>query len=154
MNNPTIDIQEYTAEYQSRVIRLILQIQQQEYQISITGEDQPDLLEIETFYQKGIGNFWIALADEEVVGTIALLDIGEEQAALRKMFVAKITEARNKFRAVCCIRHFSGPRRRLCMIFTLERHSSLWQHIDFTRKMDLFRLHRGTTGCFSGDKSR
>ncbi|MBY0216347.1 GNAT family N-acetyltransferase [Paenibacillus illinoisensis] len=89
MNNPTINIQEYTAEYQSQVIRLILQIQQQEYQISITGEDQPDLLEIETFYQKGIGNFWIALANDEVVGTIALLDIGEEQAALRKMFVAK-----------------------------------------------------------------
>ncbi|WP_336780865.1 GNAT family N-acetyltransferase [Paenibacillus illinoisensis] len=89
MNNPTINIQEYTAEYQSQVIRLILQIQQQEYQISITREDQPDLLEIETFYQKGIGNYWIALADEEVVGTIALLDIGEEQAALRKMFVAK-----------------------------------------------------------------
>ncbi|PYY29941.1 GNAT family N-acetyltransferase [Paenibacillus illinoisensis] len=89
MNNPTIEIQEYSTKYQSKVVHLILQIQQQEYQISITGEDQPDLLEIETFYQKGSGNFWIALADEEVVGTIALLDIGEEQAALRKMFVAK-----------------------------------------------------------------
>ena len=55
MNNPTINIQEYTAEYQSQVIRLILQIQQQEYQISITREDQPDLLEIETFYQKESG---------------------------------------------------------------------------------------------------
>ncbi|MEO2204666.1 GNAT family N-acetyltransferase [Paenibacillus pabuli] len=89
MNNPTVDIREYSAEYQTQVMNLILQIQQQEYQISITREDQPDLLEIETFYQKGIGNFWVAVANEKVIGTIALLDIGEEQAALRKMFVAR-----------------------------------------------------------------
>jgi N-acetylglutamate synthase-like GNAT family acetyltransferase len=33
------------------------------------------------------GNFWVAIANQEVVGTVALLDIGNRQAALRKMFV-------------------------------------------------------------------
>ena len=39
------------------------------------------------FYRRGNGNFWVALADGEVVGTLALLDLGEGQGALRKMFV-------------------------------------------------------------------
>ncbi|MFS0870309.1 GNAT family N-acetyltransferase [Paenibacillus xylanilyticus] len=89
MNSPNIDIKEYSSKYQSQVLDLILQIQQQEYHIPITREDQPDLLEIETFYQKGNGNFWVAAANDEVVGTIALLDIGEANIALRKMFVAE-----------------------------------------------------------------
>jgi N-acetylglutamate synthase-like GNAT family acetyltransferase len=33
------------------------------------------------------GNFWIARVGERVVGTISLLDIGNRQGALRKMFV-------------------------------------------------------------------
>ena len=66
-----------------------MSIQQQEYGIQITKEDQPDLFEIEQFYQKGNGNFWVAMLNDEVVGTISILDIGSEQVALRKMFVKK-----------------------------------------------------------------
>jgi hypothetical protein len=40
------------------------------------------------FYQRGSGAFWIALEGEQVVGSIGLLDIGSDQAALRNMFVA------------------------------------------------------------------
>lgn len=39
--------------------------------------------------QTGNGNFWVALYGGYVVGTISLLDIGNEQVALRKMFVKK-----------------------------------------------------------------
>ena len=42
---------------------------------------------IEKFYQKDKGNFWIALNGNEVVGTISLVDIGNHQVGLRKMFV-------------------------------------------------------------------
>lgn len=44
-------------------------------------------MDIPGFYQRGVGNFWVALNDGEVVGTVALLDIGDGNAALRKMFV-------------------------------------------------------------------
>jgi N-acetylglutamate synthase-like GNAT family acetyltransferase len=67
---------------------LILPIQQQEFGIPITLDAQPDLKDIPAFYQRGKGNFWVALDRGEVVGTIALLDIGNGQGALRKMFVA------------------------------------------------------------------
>lgn len=82
-------VKEYSNENQDEVVDLILQIQQQEYNISITKDDQPDLFTIGEYYQTGNGNFWVALYDKKVVGTISLLDIGNNQVALRKMFVNK-----------------------------------------------------------------
>ncbi|KAA5608980.1 GNAT family N-acetyltransferase [Rhodovastum atsumiense] len=70
------------------VLDVILTVQQQEFGIPITAGDQPDLRHIDSFYQTGAGGFWVARADGRVVGTIGLKDIGDGQAALRKMFVA------------------------------------------------------------------
>ncbi len=78
------------------VIDLILPIQQEEFNLSITEEDQPDLADIRGFYQKGCGNFWTACQASRVVGTIALVDIGGHQAALRKMFVHRNFRGREK----------------------------------------------------------
>lgn len=74
----------------SAIAALILPIQQLEFGIPITLEAQPDLSDIRGFYQHGCGNFWVAEIDGNIVGTIALLDIGNGNgnAALRKMFVA------------------------------------------------------------------
>jgi len=72
-----------------QIIELIVNIQRKEFQIPITAEDQPDLHDIAGFYQKGAGNFWVARFSEKIVGTASLLDIGNGQAALRKMFVHK-----------------------------------------------------------------
>lgn len=69
------------------VVALILPIQQAEFAIPVTLADQPDLLDIPGFYGRGDGQFWVALDGAEVVGTIALLDIGNGDGALRKMFV-------------------------------------------------------------------
>jgi GNAT superfamily N-acetyltransferase len=80
-------IQTFSPEHAEGVVRLIVPIQQQEFGIAITAEAQPDLRDIPGFYQRGAGNFWVALDGGEVVGSIALLDIGNAQAALRKMFV-------------------------------------------------------------------
>ena len=88
MNNSPI-VKEYSKQYQAQVVDLILHIQQQEYNIPITKNDQPDLFTIEDFYQTGNGNFWVAIYNDKVVGTISLLDIGNNQVALRKMFVDK-----------------------------------------------------------------
>lgn len=82
-----IEIVSHRRELQQPVIDLILQIQREEFGFDIEAEDQPDLLEVQDFYQSGAGGFWVALDDEQVVGTIALRDIGNGQAALRKMFV-------------------------------------------------------------------
>lgn len=84
-----IEIKAYSGVYKEEISRLILHIQQEEFGIPITLEDQPDLNDIPGFYQSGNGNFWVALFDDKVAGTIALLDITNKQGALRKMFVAR-----------------------------------------------------------------
>jgi len=91
-----IEVVVYSDSYQQEVINLILNIQQNEFHVPITIEDQPDLLTIPSFYQNEKarpdtvgGNFWIAIHEGRVVGTIALVSFSINQAALRKMFVAK-----------------------------------------------------------------
>jgi len=73
---------------QQGVLNVIVPIQQREFGIPITEADQPDLTNIPGFYQSGTGGFWVARSNGEVVGTVGLKDIGQGQAALRKMFVA------------------------------------------------------------------
>ena len=80
-------IQEYAANHLEELIQMILTIQQQEFTIAISREDQPDLANIPQFYQHGNGNFWVALHGTTVVGSVGLIDIGNHQVALRKMFV-------------------------------------------------------------------
>ncbi|MBU0971541.1 MAG: GNAT family N-acetyltransferase [Proteobacteria bacterium] len=82
-----LEILVFAPSYQDRVTNLILFIQQKEFNIPITAKDQPDLGDIPGFYQQGTGNFWMAVSAGKVVGTISLKDIGNCQAALRKMFV-------------------------------------------------------------------
>lgn len=84
-----IEVHAYSDLYKQQIIDLILPIQQNEFGISITLEAQPDLKNISSFYQKGNCNFWVAIIETKVVGTIALLDIGNFRGALRKMFVHK-----------------------------------------------------------------
>lgn len=88
MPTELVTIQRYRATYQPGVVQLILPIQNQEFGIAITAEQQPDLSDIEKFYQQGNGDFWLAQIDDRVVGCIGLKDIGQQQTALRKMFVA------------------------------------------------------------------
>lgn len=48
--NEKIRIVPYESTFQEEVVDLIVHIQQKEYNVPITKEEQPDLLEIETFY--------------------------------------------------------------------------------------------------------
>jgi N-acetylglutamate synthase-like GNAT family acetyltransferase len=91
-----MNVQPFQKQYQEDVISLISGIQRGEFDIPITPEQQPDLQDIPHFYQTGNGNFWVALDKAKVVGTIALKDIGNNEAALRKMFVAKEYRGKEK----------------------------------------------------------
>lgn len=82
-----ITVVDYCDQYKDEIIDLILNIQQKEFDIQISKDDQPDLSDIPSVYQNGSGNFWVALCNNRVIGTIALLDIANSQVALRKMFV-------------------------------------------------------------------
>lgn len=93
-----IEIVNHSEALANWVVDLILEIQRTEFGFDIRAQDQPDLLDVANFYQSGIGGFWVAIEDGEVVGTIGLRDIGNNQGALRKMFVK--ASHRGKERAV------------------------------------------------------
>ncbi|QGY40638.1 GNAT family N-acetyltransferase [Pseudodesulfovibrio cashew] len=71
------------------IAELITTIQIDEFGVATSLEAQPDLFEIPAFYQQGAGEFWLALEGDELVGTIALKDVGDGVCALRKVFVKK-----------------------------------------------------------------
>jgi GNAT superfamily N-acetyltransferase len=81
-------IQAFQPGLEAQVLDLILPIQQQEFGVSITAADQPDLARIPQVYQSGRGGFWVGLEGDEVVGTLGLIDFGGG-GALRKMFLRR-----------------------------------------------------------------
>jgi GNAT superfamily N-acetyltransferase len=68
---------------------LVLTIQQTEFNIPITLEDQPDLQNIENYYRGSGGDSWGAFAGDRLVGSIAIISLGHGAGAIRKMFVQK-----------------------------------------------------------------
>ncbi|MFT4092594.1 MAG: GNAT family N-acetyltransferase [Niabella sp.] len=104
------------------IISLILPIQQIEFNVPVSLESQPDLLDIESHYHATGGNFWGAVLDGRIIGTIALIATGHHTGAIRKMFVQK--EYRGKELGVAQ-QLFATP-------------------IDFCKQKDITELYLGT----------
>ncbi|HEY6530220.1 MAG TPA: GNAT family N-acetyltransferase [Cellvibrionaceae bacterium] len=93
-----MQIVQYSEDFKDRIISLILHIQREEFGLSITLSDQSDLQNISEFYIENGGGFWVSKQGANIVGTIALLNLGGGQYALRKMFV------KSGFRgSECCV---------------------------------------------------
>lgn len=82
-------IETYSGKYDNEIISLILDIQNNESKIGLSLEEQPDLLHINLFYQQSGGEFWIALSNGKVIGTIGLMLRENHCAVLKKFFVSK-----------------------------------------------------------------
>jgi GNAT superfamily N-acetyltransferase len=87
--NTTTQITPLNNSHCQQIIDIILPIQQIEFNVPVTLEGQPDLLDIETNYHQTGGSFLGAFHNGELVGTIAIIAIGDNAGALRKMFVRK-----------------------------------------------------------------
>lgn len=105
-----ITLRRYEPADAAAVLAHVLAIQQQEFGLAIAAADQPDLLDVPAFYQRGAGGFWVARAGDRVVGTVGLLDIGGGHGVLRKMFVAP--EARGRATGVAAA--LLGAVRQRC----------------------------------------
>lgn len=82
-----VTITQYKEEFRDEAINLILDIQNNEAKVNLSVDDQPDLLDINKSYIRGGGNFWMALADGHVVGTIGLMRLDDKWCVLKKFFV-------------------------------------------------------------------
>jgi GNAT superfamily N-acetyltransferase len=83
-----VHIRRWTTADGDAVTRLIVGIQRGEFGIEITAADQPDLDDVEGWYRADGGDFWVAVDEDRVVGTIAVLRFAPGMGAVRKMFVA------------------------------------------------------------------
>lgn len=92
----TITIQPLSTAYSKKAAALILPIQQLEFGVPVTLEDQPDLLDIDRYYIQPGGGFWGAMHNEELIGTIAMLNVGHHTGVIRKMFVKKEFRGKQK----------------------------------------------------------
>jgi len=78
---------QFKREYSEATVKFILDILEGEF--GITGEERPDLYKIPEIYQKKKSNFWLAMENNEIVGTAALADYGKNQGYLKRMYVGK-----------------------------------------------------------------
>ena len=82
-------IETYSGKFDDEIIALILSIQNDEAKIGLSIQEQPDLLDIHRCYQQSGGEFWIALSDDRVIGTIGLMLKENHCAILKKFFVER-----------------------------------------------------------------
>jgi len=86
LQNKMIKIIPYSEEYKEDVISLILNIWENEFDYK--GLDRPDMHNIPEFYQKDKdSNFWIALKNNQLIGTVGLIKISKNLANLKRMAV-------------------------------------------------------------------
>ncbi|NIG54393.1 GNAT family N-acetyltransferase [Chitinophaga sp. Cy-1792] len=86
---PEIRIEKVYNDSSAAVIDIIIPIQTREFGVNVTLADQPDLQQIDSFYHGSGGGFWGIYVGDTLAGTIALINIGHEAGAIRKMFVKK-----------------------------------------------------------------
>jgi len=55
----------------------------------VFDSQRAELASIPESFQKNKGNYWIALFNEKVVGTIAVIDIGHDSLELRDVFLSR-----------------------------------------------------------------
>jgi len=84
----TVEISRFDAADRDAVAALVLPIQQNEFGLAVTFEQQADLQDPSVFFRTGSGEFWTAKTPAgALVGTIGLTEFAPGQGALRKMFV-------------------------------------------------------------------
>lgn len=114
-----IKIVPFSKKYKDEVVHLILDIYENE--LGFTGYNRPDIYNIFEIYQEnGNSNFWLALSDKELVGTIGVLEKTKKVAYLKRMVVKK--EFRNQ-----------GIGQKLLQVA-----------IEFTRKHGFQKIYAGT----------
>ncbi|HDS11694.1 MAG TPA: N-acetyltransferase [Candidatus Wirthbacteria bacterium] len=82
-------IKPYKIDYDQKIIQHVDSILGLEFASPVSPQIDPDLFAIEDYYQKTGGNFWIALDKDQVIGTIALINIGQNRGLLKRMYVQK-----------------------------------------------------------------
>lgn len=81
-----VEIIRYEKGYELATKKLILGILAKEF--GLGDEELEDLDDLQGFYQRGRGGFWIAVENGEIVGSVAIKDYGAGRGYLKRLYVA------------------------------------------------------------------
>ena len=84
-----IKIKSFQNKYQDSVIKLIKAILEGECGFEVSRKKTPDIWSIEKIYKKPGGNFWVALFNEDVIGALALKNIGNNRGLMKRLYIQK-----------------------------------------------------------------
>ncbi len=82
-----ISIIQFEDRYTQDVIDLVLHFQNDGTRPFVTVNDQPDLLNIKENHINAGGDFWIAIDNDKLIGSIGIMPYSKEVAVLKKFFV-------------------------------------------------------------------
>ncbi len=109
--------------YTQEVIDLVLHFQNDGTRPLVTVDNQPDLLNIVDAYINVGGNFWVAIDNNRVVGSIGIMPCNEEVAILKKsLYMKSIRE-----------RRFTLDRNYMLRYYNLQRRKSLKHYCSIRR---------------------
>lgn len=83
----SISITRYEALYKQEVKNFLISILEGEF--GHYNVERPDLGNIAAYYQTDLGNFWVAIKDNKIIGTIGLKDYKDGIGYLQRMSVSK-----------------------------------------------------------------
>lgn len=84
-----VSIRSATDEDVGAITNLLFDIWTNEYQFDVKREDFTDLKEIEKSYVHTGGAFFVAILDDQIIGTIACEKLDEACFVLKRMFVKR-----------------------------------------------------------------
>lgn len=83
-----MEIISYENKYKNQVIAFILYLQNFDNKVDLSLSEQPDMCDIERYYVKNGGGFWLAInSSDDVVGTLGLMKKEGHVGVLKKFFV-------------------------------------------------------------------
>ncbi len=80
-----IEIAPFTPDYNEETAQFVISMLEGEF--GYGPLERPDLRDISAFYQGEKSNFWLALEDGKVVGTVGFKNYGQGRAHLKRMYV-------------------------------------------------------------------
>jgi len=84
---PSLKFREACDDDSSGILDLVFDIWINEYGFEVKREEYPDLHQIQSFYRDKGGQFWVALANDRIIGTVAYDLLNEGEYVLKRMFV-------------------------------------------------------------------
>lgn len=139
-------IETYSGKYDKEIVLLILDIQNNEAKIGLTLIEQPDLLDIEASYRQNAGEFWLALSDGNVIGTLGLM-MKERNCAVMKKFFVKKSSVRRKSDLHCIINCLNLQRTPASDISCWILRWLHTHHTDFMKKQASGKSARTNCPC-------